>query len=158
MRTFARRFFVCWSYLPAGPFLPMGLLPTRLLGAGPLASIGYVYAFRPTCTRKQSSIGLGRICHIHVVDFYRTAPTRGAEGNGNFTWRGGGAGRNWSNVLIPMKVRHWGGGRPSKRGGRPLPPPPPRSAAYACLHTRCPHILAWDKHYYTQGVFRCALV
>ena len=32
----------------------------------------------------------------------------GAEGaEGNFTW-----GWNWSNVLIPMKVRHWrGGGR-----------------------------------------------
>ena len=37
----------------------------------------------------------------------------GAEGaEGNFTW-----GRNWSNVLIPMKVRHWrGGGREGKGG------------------------------------------
>ena len=40
-------------------------------------------------------------------------------------WKGGGAegrqkilpkGQNWSNVLIPMKVRHWGGGPPSNLG------------------------------------------
>ena len=36
---------------------------------------------------------------------------------GNFTW-----GWNWSNVLIQMKVRHWGGGPPSNLGvWRPLP-------------------------------------
>ena len=37
----------------------------------------------------------------------------GAEGaEGNFTW-----GRNWSNVLIPMKVRHWRWGGRGREGG-----------------------------------------
>ena len=37
----------------------------------------------------------------------------GRVGQRHFTW-----GWNWSNVLIPMKVRHWGGGGREGRAGK----------------------------------------
>ena len=46
-------------------------------------------------------------------------------------------------VLIPMKVRHWGGGPPSNLGRLPPPPPTPApcSAAYVCLFMmKCPFL------------------
>ena len=94
----------------------------------------------------QSKLVTGSILFVGHAQ-HKQAITEAAEGN--FT-RGGG--RNWSNVLIPMRVRHWGGSRgipprtwggglkdisapttfKPRRAGAPPPVPPPMPFGRCC--------------------------